>query len=152
MTANFPLQPVMDLARDGVDAATARLGQAMQRLMDADRKLKLLIDYREEYQAKFRNAVAAGIDSAGWRNFQLFLAKLEAGIDGARAQADAARDAAKRAQVEWQEHQRKLKAYGVLAERHEREQQTIAARREQRETDDQAARSFNRSSMVQRPR
>ena len=56
MTANFPLQPVMDLARDGVDAATARLGQAMQRLMDADRKLKLLIDYREEYQAKFRNA------------------------------------------------------------------------------------------------
>ena len=152
MSTSFPLQPVMDLARNGADAATVRLGQAMQALMDADRKLKTLIDYRAEYQAKFRAAVAAGIDSGGWHNFHLFLGKLEAGIDAARAQADAAREAARQAQADWQEQQRKLKAYGVLAERHEREQQSIAAKREQRETDDRASSIYTRNAALQRPR
>ena len=152
MSTSFPLQPVMDLARNGADAATVRLGQAMQALMDADRKLKTLIDYRAEYQAKFRDAVASGIDSGGWHNFHLFLGKLEAGIDAARAQADAAREAARQAQADWQEQQRKLKAYGVLAERHEREQQSIAAKREQRETDDRASSIYTRNAALQRPR
>jgi flagellar FliJ protein len=151
MSTSFPLQPVMDLARNGADAATARLGQAMQALMDADRKLKTLLEYRDEYQAKFRDSVATGIDSGNWHNFHLFLAKLEAGIESARAQADAAREAAQQAQAQWQEQQRKLKAYGVLADRHEREQQTIAARREQRETDDRAS-SIYRRNAAQAPR
>jgi flagellar FliJ protein len=148
----FPLQPVMDLARNGADEATVRLGRAMQALMDADRKLETLLDYRADYQAKYRDSVAAGIDSGGWQNFHLFLGKLEAGIESARAQADAAREAARQAQAQWQEQQRKLKAYGVLAERHEREQQSIAARREQRETDDRASSIYTRNAALQRPR
>ncbi len=152
MSASFPLQPVMDLARNGADEASVRLGRAMQALMDADRKLKTLLDYRAEYQAKFRDSIAAGIDNGGWQNFQLFLGKLEAGIESARANADAAREAARQAQAQWQEQQRKLKAYGVLAERHEREQQNIAARREQRETDDRASSIYTRNAALQRPR
>lgn len=150
MNNRFPLQPVMDLAREDADAAMIELGRAMKQLMDADRKLKMLLDYREEYQDKFRNSVASGIDSAGWRNFNLFLAKLEAGIENARAQTDVARQAAHAAQANWQEQQRKLKAYGVLADRHERNQLTINARREQRETDDQAANTYRRNSQTQR--
>src|SRR5690554_2208620 len=146
MSSPFRLQPVMDLARSGADAATVRLAQAMQAAMDADRKLKTLLDYRAEYQAKFRDSVASGIDSGSWNNFHLFLGKLEAGIEAARKQADAAREAAKQAQAQWQEHQRRLKAYGVLAERHEREQQAIAARREQRETDDRASSIYTRNA------
>lgn len=152
MSTSFPLQPVMDLAKNGVDAATAQLGKAMQALMDADRKLKTLLDYRDEYQAKFLDSVAGGIDSAGWHNFHLFLARLEAGIESARAQADAAREAATQAQTRWQEQQRKLKAYGVLADRHEREQHSIAAKREQRETDDRASNIFIRNAASQRTR
>ena len=139
----------MDLARNGADAAAVRLGRAMQSLMDADRKLKTLLDYREEYRLKFHASATTGIDSAGWRNFQLFLAKLEAGIDAARAQAESARDIARRAQHEWQEQQRRLKAYGVLAERHERAEATRDARREQRESDDRASQSFRRNAPAQ---
>lgn len=145
MATPFSLQPVMDLARNGADAAAARLGHAMQLAMDADRKLKTLLDYREEYQLKFHESVTTGIDSAGWRNFQLFLAKLDAGIEAARGQAERARDAARRAQDEWQEQQRRLKAYGVLAERHERAEATRDARREQRESDDRASQTFRRN-------
>lgn len=144
MPTPFSLQPVMDLARYGADAATARLGQAMQRLMDADRKLKTLLDYRDEYQVKFRDSVTTGIDSAGWRNFQLFLVRLEAGIEAARAQAESARAAARSAQDEWQAQQRRLKAYGVLAERHERAEAARDQRREQRESDDRASQAFRR--------
>lgn len=152
MSARFPLQPVMDIAREGADAATIKLGQAMQRAMDADKQLKTLLEYRAEYQTRFMTTVTTGIDSTAWHNYHLFMAKLDAGIEQARAQADAARDAAKRAQEHWQEQQRKLKAYGVLAERHGREQQQHAAKREQRETDEHAANKFNRASAGQTPR
>lgn len=149
MSAPFSLQPVMDLARNGADAAAARLGQAIQLAMDADRKLKTLLDYREEYQVKFRESVTNGIEAAGWRNFHHFLARLDAGIEAARAQADKARDAARRAQDNWQEQQRRLKAYGILAERHERAEATRDARREQRESDDRAAQTFRRNTSPQ---
>ncbi len=152
MSSPFPLQPVLDLARNGADAATARLGQAMQALFDADKKLATLIEYQAEYQARFRDAVAAGIDSAGWQNFHRFLARLEAGIEAARGQVDAARSAALQAQTFWQEQQRKLKAYDVLAQRHERREQHADARREQRDTDDRAARTYFRTAPTNRPR
>jgi flagellar FliJ protein len=150
MSAPFSLQSVMDLARNDADAATIRLGQAMQRLQDADRKLKTLLDYRDEYQAKFRDSVTTGIDSAGWQNFHRFLAKLDAGIEAARAHADTLRGAARHAQDEWQEHQRRLKAYHVLAERHERAEANRDARREQREVDDHNSGTFIRKLPPQR--
>jgi len=152
MSARFTLQPVMDIAREGADTATIKLGQAMQRAMDADRQLKTLLDYRNEYQTRFMTTVTTGIDSTAWHNYHLFMTKLDAGIDQARALADAARDAAKRAQGHWQEQQRKLKAYGVLADRHDRERQLHAAKREQRETDEHAANKFSRASKAQTPR
>jgi flagellar FliJ protein len=151
MSQRFPLQPVMDLARNDADAAATRLGQAAQRLREAERKLQTLLQYREEYQAKLRASVSQGIDTTHWRNFQLFLAKIDAGIEGARVQVEAAREAARRSQAEWQDRQRRLKAYGVLAERHEREQQAVSARREQRETDERAANTFSRHSPRHRP-
>lgn len=152
MSARFPLQPVMDIAQEGADTATIQLGQAMQRAMDADKQLKTLLEYREEYQSRFLTTVTTGIDPAAWRNYHLFMQKLDAGIDQARAHADAAREAAKRAQVHWQEQQRKLKAYSVLSERHDKEQQMHAAKREQRETDEHAANKFIRTSAGQQNR
>lgn len=152
MTAQFPLQSVAELAREEAEAATLRLGQAMARLMEADRKLKTLLQYREEYQARFRDSITSGINSAGWHNFQLFLDKLEAGIAHAREQADRARLEGQQAQAEWQEHQRRLKAYGVLAERHQRMHALREARREQRDTDETASSTFRRSPPPQRTR
>jgi len=152
MSARFPLQPVMDIAREGADTATIKLGQAMQRAMDADRQLRTLLEYRNEYQTRFMTTVTTGIDAMAWNNYHLFMAKLDAGIDQARAQADTAREAAKRAQEHWQEQQRKVKAYEVLAERHDREQQMHVAKREQREMDEHAANKFIRASAGQTPR
>ena len=83
MSSPFPLQPVLDLAREDADAATVRLGKAMQALMDADRKLKTLLDYRAEYQTRYRDSMASGLDSGCFANFHLFLGKLEAGIEAA---------------------------------------------------------------------
>ena len=145
MTTPFSLQPVMDLARNDADQAAVRLGHAMQQLIEADRQLQTLLAYREEYHARFRDSVTSGIDSTGWHNFHLFLAKLEAGIETARARADAARTAAQSAQGEWQDHQRRVKAYGVLADRHERAEAARDARREQRESDDRISGTFARA-------
>jgi len=135
-SSRFQLQTVLDLAQNEADASAARLGQATARLVEADRKLKLLLDYHDEYQAKFRASVAGGLDSAGWSNFHAFMDKLESAIEAARAQAATVREAAVRTQTEWHACQRKLKAFGVLAERHQRGLDAVEAKREQRAADE----------------
>ena len=120
--------------------------------MDADKQLKTLLEYREEYQSRFLTTVTTGIDPAAWHNFHLFMQKLDAGIDQARAHADGAREAAKQAQAHWQEQQRKLKAYDVLFQRHDKAQQAHAAKREQRESDELSANTFIRTSTGQQSR
>jgi len=131
----------MQLAKDACDAAAQRVGKTLARVQQADQQLAMLLQYREEYQTRFRDAVARGLDSQGWMNFHAFMDKLEVAIEGARKQSEAARDAARKAQLEWAEHQRKVKAYDVLATRHDRAQATKEARREQRATDEQASTS-----------
>lgn len=138
MSTPFPLASVMQLAKDACEAAALRVAQTIQRVQQADQQLKMLLQYREEYQTRFRDAVASGIDSHGWMNFHAFMDKLDTAIDGANKQAEAAREIARRAQTEWMEHQRKLKAYDVLATRHQRAEAVGEARREQRATDEQA--------------
>ena len=80
MSRAFPLQILMDQASSRNEATAARLAEAGARLAEAEKQLDQLLGYRTDYQARFRSAVAAGTDSAGWRNFHEFMDRLDAAI------------------------------------------------------------------------
>jgi flagellar FliJ protein len=139
----FPLQTVLDLMRSRNDAATQRLASLIAAERDACRTLAMLLQYRDEYTARFRQAVQDGLGQPEWRNYQEFLDRLDEAI---RQQEQAAKlKAAQTAtgQAEWQRQRSRLNAFDTLSQRHRAGEARRELRQEQKLQDEFAARGRN---------
>jgi flagellar FliJ protein len=140
MSTPSAINTLISLASIEADDAARRLGNAIRIGEESEHKLALLHQYRDEYAARFQAGMAAGLTAPGYRNFQLFLDKLDQAIAG---QQQIVRDAARRVGEErkgWQESERKRKSYGTLADRAEQKEQKMELKRDQKLTDEHAAR------------
>jgi flagellar FliJ protein len=140
MSTPSAINTLVSLASIETDDAARRLGNAIRAGEESERKLALLQQYRDEYAARFQAGMAAGLAASGYRNFQVFLDKLDQAIAG---QQQIVRDAARRVGEQrkaWQESERKRKSYGTLADRAEQMEQKKELKRDQKLTDEHAAR------------
>lgn len=139
MSENFPLQRLLDLAHDRTDDAARRLGELIGAEKEDDRKLELLRQYRSEYQERFMEAARQGMGPDAWRNFSAFLARLDEAIEQQERIVEAARGRTVAGQQAWLAERNRLKAFDTLSRRHDKVQQRKEAQREQRLTDEHAA-------------
>jgi flagellar FliJ protein len=140
MATSNALRTLIELATAETDAAAKRLGNAIRVGEEADQKLTLLMQYRDDYAQRFQDTMATGVTAAGYRNFQQFMVKLEAAITG---QQQVVAQAQHRITVErsaWQAGERKRMSYGILVTRAENAEQVREGKREQKQTDELAAR------------
>jgi flagellar FliJ protein len=143
MATNSALETLIDLATTETDEAAKRLGQAIRACEDTEQKLELLLQYREDYQARFQSGLQSGISATGYRNFQLFLGKLDDAIAG---QQRIVHDAKRRMDSErsaWQASERKRMSYDTLVARARTEEQRRQGKREQKLMDEYATRQAN---------
>lgn len=143
MATNSALETLIDLATNQTDEAAKRLGRAIRACEDTEQKLAMLVQYREEYEARFKTGMANGLTMAGYRNFQLFLEKLDLAIEG---QERIVQDAKQRIVTErstWQSCERKRMSYDTLATRAEQVEQRKQNKREQKLMDEFATRQAN---------
>jgi flagellar FliJ protein len=143
MKNTFRLQVVQDLAQQQSDSAATRLGKLNAEAAIAEQKLNMLLEYREDYRARFRGTMNQDVHSAGWKNLQQFLVKLDEAVEQQRAACEATRQAVVRGQREWQAKQIQVKAYDTLAQRHHAVQAERVKKLDQFVTDEFAARSYN---------
>ncbi|HEX7633649.1 MAG TPA: flagellar export protein FliJ [Noviherbaspirillum sp.] len=142
MAQSSALDTLIDLATKETDEAAKRLGRAVRVSEEAEQKLQLLLQYRDDYIARFQSNMQAGLSIAGYRNYQLFLDKLDEAING---QQKIIQDAQRRVGTErgaWQSSERKRISFDTLATRAEKAYQLKETRREQKQTDEFAARQF----------
>lgn len=142
MSRPFPLQALLDLARENCDAAAMRLGAINGHSREMQERLDLLLQYRSEYTARLASIAQTGMHSVGWRNFREFIDKIDAAIEQQRELAAAAIRDVERGQHQWQAQQRRLKSFDTLSQRHRSAELLGEARREQKEQDDLALRTF----------
>lgn len=138
----FALQTLIELAVTEVDEAASRLGRAVKGVDDAKQKLALLSNYRDEYVSRFQQTMTAGFTPLAYRNYQNFMDKLDTAI---RGQEQILRDSERRADTErsaWRESERKRISYDALKTRAERDIEKKDAKREQKQSDEAAARKF----------
>lgn len=140
MSRPFALQTVLELMRSRNDEATLRLARLLAAERDARRKLDLLLQYRDEYGARFRQAAQDGLGQPAWRNYQDFLNRLDEAIQQqaqvvGRQQADTAAG-----QAEWQRQRNRLQAFDTLSARHRASEERRELRLEQKIQDEFAAR------------
>lgn len=142
MASDFPLQTLLDLSQARLDDATRQLGQLLASEQEDEKKLSLLLSYRDEYQARFREAARTGMSRDEWRNFQSFLMRLDEAVARQDAVVNASRQRTADGQKAWLDERIKVKAYDALSQRHRAREQRIEAKREQRFTDEHAAKQF----------
>ena len=140
MTKQTALQTLIGLAQDDVDAATQRLGRVQRERAEIEKQLKALIDYRDEYHARFTESARAGMAAGNVRNFQAFIDTLDSAIDQQRRMLEQATQRVEAAKPDWQRSKQKLGSYEVLESRQNAVEARKDARREQRDADEHAAR------------
>lgn len=140
MAKSTALETLIDLAQRETDAAAKRLGAALKAVEDAEQKLKMLLDYREDYVQRLEQAQMAGMTPMAYRNFVAFLDKLDNALNGQREVIKHAQYKSGAEKAAWQASERKRLSYRTLNERAAAEALRIENKRDQKAMDEHAAR------------
>jgi len=143
MATNPALETLIELATNATDEAAKRLARAIRACEDTEQKLNMLLQYREDYYTRFQSGLTSGISMAGYRNFQLFLDKLDTAINGQQKLVEDAKRRMDQERNAWQTNERKRMSYGTLAARMEKQEQRKADKRDQKLMDEYAGRLAN---------
>lgn len=136
------LTTLIDLAKSRMDDAAKRLGELLSASTQHEEKLQLLVTYRDEYRARFRSAAQAGIGPDAWRNYSVFLGKLEEAIAEQEKVVAQARLQVSHGRQAWVDERNRKKAFDTLAERKHQVVLRQELRAEQRLTDEHSAKLF----------
>ena len=140
MTKPFSLQTVLDLMQRRADDATQKLARLIAAEQDAKGKLDLLSQYREEYARRFQVSAQQGMSPLQWKNFQDFLDQLDDAIAQQQLVVTNSKTNTAAGQTHWQAQRTRLKAMDTLSVRHHSAEFALELRREQKLTDEIAAR------------
>lgn len=136
----FSLQTLLDLSQLRLDDATRKLGELLAGEQEAGARLTLLQQYRAEYHSRFAQAAREGLDRHSLSNYQSFLLRLDDAILQAQTLLDQSRQRTANGQQEWIGQRGRLQAFDTLAQRHHAQQQHLENRKEQKQSDEHAAR------------
>jgi flagellar protein FliJ len=139
MSKNLPINTLIELAQEELDAATKKLGKLQQERNEVEVQLNSLVNYRDEYHARFTASAQQGTTAQTLRNFQAFVDTLDTAISQQRTLLLLADQRIEAAKPEWRNKKQKVGSYEVLAARGEAMLAKKAARVEQRESDEHAA-------------
>ncbi len=142
MATSSALDTLIELATKDSDEAAKRLGHCMKAAEDSEQKLVLLMQYRDDYAARFQRNLESGLTAMGYRNFQLFMDKLENAISSQQLVVREAHIHVEQERSAWQASERKRMSYGTLANRALKASQLAENKRDQKQTDEHAARQF----------
>ena len=141
MADTSALQTLVDLAQRESDNRAKRLGVALKAVEEAEQKLQMLLGYRQDYADRLDQAQMNGITPFAYANFVAFLGKLDNAINGQREVIKHAEYKADTERKALQESERKRLSYRTLNERAAAQALAIETRRDQKMTDDFAART-----------
>ncbi|HEX7971543.1 MAG TPA: flagellar export protein FliJ [Thiobacillus sp.] len=139
MATPSALDTLIALAQKDADEAAKRLGVALHAGEEADQKLELLIQYRDDYATRCQADLASGISTTHFNNFQVFMQKLDHAIAGQQKVVDDAKHRIAQARAAWQACEQKKMSFATLAERASKDHARRELWRDQKQNDEHAA-------------
>lgn len=140
MAKPFSLQTLLDLSQLRMDDAGRRLGELLASEDMASKRVLLLQQYHDEYQARFVLAAQNGISRDAMENYQSFLRRLDEAVAQAREMAAQSGKLAAAGKREWLDQRSQVKAFDTLSRRQLHQEQRVDKRIEQKAQDEYAAR------------
>ena len=133
------------LAAEKCDDAAHAMNAARQRMETARQRLQQLAQFLADYLHRRIARGEQGMSSGQWVDYQQFIERLQEAIDLQRREVDSSQTAYDKATAAWQEARKKLKALEKLQEQEKLRARLREAKREQKQTDEFAARIFRES-------
>lgn len=146
MSPPFPLQSLLDLSHLRLDEAARMLGELIAGEQEASQRLSLLMQYREEYHARFLTAVKNGIGPGEWSNYTRFFARIDDAIVPATLSVTLTQQRTLAGQQDWMGRNGRVKAFNTLADRHRSQIACQELRAEQKASDEHGARRYAENS------
>lgn len=140
MSKSSTLDTLIELATDEAGRAAVQLGHSIRYATDAEQKLAMLIQYREEYDARFQQNLKIGLSAGDYRNYQSFIDKLDQAIADQQQIVQIARNRIDQDRSSWQSSEKKRASFDTLATRVQKAAQKKESRIEQKEMDEYAMR------------
>lgn len=138
-----PLETLQSRAEEATSEAMTKLAEMLAGLRDAEGRLAMLLRYRDEYRSKLDNSSRNGVSVIELSNFRTFLARLEEAVAQQQAEVNRWQAAVERSREFWREADRKSRSFGLLNDRRNERERSNAARTEQKQMDEFAARMSN---------
>ena len=132
-----------ELALERRDACGQRLAEAATQRDAARQKLEMLVDYRREYDGRLSQTATGGIDAAKWRSYRAFLTNLERAIEQQTQSLASLQQRVDGLQAQWRDEHRQVDSFRILGERRQAEIVRRDGRRDQKLTDEYAARGLS---------
>lgn len=144
MAPETPLDVLINLAQDKLDAAGRTLAELGNERRQAQGQLATLDGYRADYTQRLQSTTEGGVTASNYHNFRQFIATLDEAISQQNriiAQIDTRLEAGRK---RWHDEKRRLNSYETLKARQIRQSQYHEQRREQRASDEAAASLYRR--------
>jgi flagellar FliJ protein len=140
MKRTTQLRPVQRVLEDGERSRARELGAAQQQVGAAEHKLRELQQYRQDYMRAFEDRARRGHSIVALRDFQAFLARLDAALKQQAAVVESAKVSLSGATQQWKRAARQAKALDVVVDRWNAQENQILQKIEQKESDERAQR------------
>jgi flagellar FliJ protein len=134
------IQMVKKVADDFERRRAEALAVCERRVSESEQKLSDLETYREGYVRDFDTRAKSGIGAAVAQNFQAFLVKLEEAMRQQQQVIENARKQRDTEEQKWRSAAQRAEVIGKTIVRWQGEEQHALDRREQRDSDERAAR------------
>jgi len=141
MATPSALDTLIDLANKETDEAAKWLGTALRAGEEAEQKLDLLMQYRDDYAARCQSNLTTGISTTHFNNFQVFMQKLDHAIAGQQTVVSDAKQRIAQARAAWQACEQKKMSFVTLAGRASKESTRREQWLDQKQNDEHAART-----------
>lgn len=142
MTQRFSLQTLLELSEQRLDDAARELMELKRVWIQAEEKLQQLRSYEGEYRSRLHQSAHGGFSVTLLRDYQVFLGKIAQAISLQEEEVVRCRLRWQEQETVWREADREVQAYGVLRSRYMQQLRVQEGRREQKDMDEWAGKSF----------
>lgn len=136
------LQMLIELTQTRMDDAAKRLGELLANSNAHQERLRLLEQYRFDYDKRFRSALTTGIGPDALRNYSVFLGRLDEAIVEQKRLLDEAQQYVADGRQAWVDQRNRKVAFDTLADRQHQAVLRKENKAEQRLTDEHSAKLF----------
>lgn len=139
------LDPVIEMARKATESALVKLGETNALLQHEQTQLDDLMQYRDDYLARFRRDDPMVMSAKKALELRGFLAQLDQAIQAQQLQVNQSQQVVDRQQQFWLQARNKEQALDSLMSKYQAAEQHQQQRREQRDNDEHTTAVWLRS-------